>query len=1026
MTPSRPSRSRRIAVRLVALSLVVLSPAAVLAQTGPAEERAIVGIAADSSGWKLQVAGRDFLVRGMNWDYIPIGQNYSFDLWSQPEDVIVAALDREMGLMAAMGVNAIRVNVGIPPRWVRHIHDRYGIFSIVNHAVGRYGITIAGVWHPNTDYSDPEVRATLRAEVARSFEPYHGVRGVLMYLLGNENNYGLSWKSFEIEALPKGEQDTARARHLYTLFNEIAKATHAADPGLPVAMSNGDLQYIDVIARECPDVDIFGTNVYRGMSARDLYRVVREKLRRPILYTEFGCDAFNAREMREDQAFQARYLGGQWREIHEQVNGQGREGNVIGGCVFQWSDGWWKFGQTKNLDIHDTNASWPNSGYPEDQDGKDNNMNEEWWGICAKGYPDARGLYELFPRAAWHTLRQVFAIDPYAPDCTPEVLSARHNAISPALAVVEAGGSQALRLSDFTERVRVSSLRLEFQTISAGAEMTRPPQPGDPEFEGFDQFQTFYADIMAQPAPNVQGRLSVNLRGAVPTNTIDQIFYENRSPDKVKVYQANMRWDDRWFALDAYYRTGHYHWGYEGDFFGLYREANYGLNIDTYDAAAPVGFEVALKRTFDGLKIAFGPEVWWGAPPALLAKYRRIVGRFDATAMLEKDMPAQSVVTLVGSSPVALRPTTKTTLHLKTAEGPYTIEAGGYWGGANLVGDPFQVAADSADTYRILRDTVRPSDTYGGKVKLTGTHGPLQWYAQGSIMGLVAEAGPTGTTTITGWTLKDNGFGNTQNVLAGFAYNRGRFQVAPNFLLQKPIVGPMPQDPPAPGRLRNVVDDPFAVRGNREMTASELLLSYDPTPATWLHDWDNESREDASLAGTLGFVYRHMPTAMDAAIGTLADGVTTFAFEASTPARDLWEVNTRLVSRLSPQVRVALRAYYGTGEPNLSADPRLVERFGADFRVISSTVMFTSFLKVNDWGPYDFYRDYNLTYPLQLMGDLSHSLGTPNWYLDRPQTRIGIRGLWRSLDIHSLRYSGFEGDPEGTEWEVRTYLKLAI
>ena len=1026
MTPSR-TRRRSIAALTTVLLLWVLAPGAGLAQERAAEARALVRVVADSSGWRLQVSGRDFLVRGMNWDYIPIGQNYSFDLWSQPEDFIVAALEREMGLIQAMGVNAIRVNAGIPPRWVRHIHDRYGIFSIVNHPVGRYGITIAGVWHASTNYSDPDVRATLKADVARSFQPYQGVRGVLMYLLGNENNYGLSWKSFEIEALPKGERDAARARHVYTLFNEITQATHTADSGVPVAISNGDLQYIDLIASECPDVDILGTNVYRGISARDLFQVVREKLRRPILFTEFGCDAFNARDMREDQGMQARYLAGQWREIHEQASGQGREGNAIGGCVFQWSDGWWKFGQTENLDLHDTNASWPNGGYPEDQEGGENNMNEEWWGICAKGFPDARGLYELYPRAAWYTLKQVFAIDPYAPGSTPEVLRARHDAITPAVAVLEARASQAARVSDFSERVRVSSLRLEFQTISAGAQLTRPPQPGDPAFEGFDQFQTFFADVIAQPAPNVSGRLSVNLRGAVPQNTIDQIFYENRDTTTfIKVYQANMRWDDRWFALDAFYRTGHFHWGYEGDFFGLYREANYGLNTDTYDAAAPVGFEIAMKRQFEGLKVAFGPEIWWGAPPALLAKYGRRLGRFDATAVLEKDMPAQSVVTLVGSSPVALRPTTKTTLHLKTTEGPFTIEAGGYWGGANLVGDAFQVAEDSAGTFRILRDTVRPSDNYGGKLKLTATHGPLQWYAQGAIMGLVAEAGPTAATTITGWTLKDAGFGNQNNVLAGFALQRGTFQVAPNFLWQRPIVGPMPQAPPSPGRLRNVVDDPFAVRGNREMTAGEILLSYDPTPATWLHDWDNESREDAALAGALGFVYRHMPTAMDAAVGILADGVTTFAFEASTPARDLWELNARLVSRASPRMRVALRAYYGTGEPNLTADPRLVERYGADFRVISSTVMLTTYFKVNDWGPYDFNRDYNLTYPLQLMGDLSHSLGWPNWYLDRPQTRIGIRGLWRSLDIYSPRYAGLPGDPNGTEWEVRTYLRFAM
>ena len=35
--------------------------------------------------------------------------------------------------------------------------------------------------------------------------------------------------------------------------------------------------------------------------------------------------------------------------------------------------------------------------------------------------------------------------------------------------------------------------------------------------------------------------------------------------------------------MRGFYRTGHYHWGYEGDLFGLYPEANYGPNLDIYN-----------------------------------------------------------------------------------------------------------------------------------------------------------------------------------------------------------------------------------------------------------------------------------------------------------------------------------------------------------------------------------------------------------------------------------------------------------
>lgn len=47
---------------------------------------------------KLKVNGKDFIVNGMNWDYFPIGTNYSYSLWNQPEDFIKKALDDEMGL----------------------------------------------------------------------------------------------------------------------------------------------------------------------------------------------------------------------------------------------------------------------------------------------------------------------------------------------------------------------------------------------------------------------------------------------------------------------------------------------------------------------------------------------------------------------------------------------------------------------------------------------------------------------------------------------------------------------------------------------------------------------------------------------------------------------------------------------------------------------------------------------------------------------------------------------------------------
>ena len=123
---------------------------------------------------------------------------------------------------------------------------------------------------------------------------------------------------------------------------------------------------------------------------------------------------------------------------------------------------------------------------------------------------------------------------------------------------------------------------------------------------------------------------------------------------------------------------------------------------------------------------------------------------------------------------------------------------------------------------------------------------------------------------------------------------------------------------------------------------------------------------------------------------------------------------------------VVAHAYTGVAEPNLSADPRLVRRTGFDVKLAGSSETLAGYVKWNDYGPYDYYHDFNLTYPVQVMGEFTHTLGTPIWFTTTPQTMLGLRAIWRSLDEYSPRFSGNLGDPRGSEWEVRTYVKLAM
>ena len=383
-----------------------------VALSASAQQR--VSIVSDSTGSRLTVDGKPLFLKGMNWDYFPICTNWAYSLWQQPDDVIRAALNNEMPLMQQMGVNVIRQYTTIPPRWIQYIYEHYGIYTMINHSFGRYGLTIGGKEYPSTDYCDAAAREELLQEAGRFVNTYKDTPGVLMYLIGNENNYGLFWEGAETENMPAADSlPTRKARCMYELFNEAALRIKTVDPSRPVAVCNGDLLFLDIIAEECKDVDILGVNCYRGESFDVLFQDVKEQYGKPVVLTEFGADAFNAVTRQEAQQEQAGILLSNWQEIYQNAAGMNRCGNCIGGFTFQFSDGWWKYGQKTRLDVHDTHASWANGGYKFDYVKGQNNMNEEWFGICAKGQPDSLGLYTLHPRIAYKALREVHRLDPY-------------------------------------------------------------------------------------------------------------------------------------------------------------------------------------------------------------------------------------------------------------------------------------------------------------------------------------------------------------------------------------------------------------------------------------------------------------------------------------------------------------------------------------------------------------------------------------------------------------------------------------
>jgi hypothetical protein len=116
---------------------------------------------------------------------------------------------------------------------------------------------------------------------------------------------------------------------------------------------------------------------------------------------------------------------------------------------------------------------------------------------------------------------------------------------------------------------------------------------------------------------------------------------------------------------------------------------------------------------------------------------------------------------------------------------------------------------------------------------------------------------------------------------------------------------------------------------------------------------------------------------------------------------------------------------YGGQDQARGLDPRLVTRYGGGLRFGVYDFLLATRLLFNDWGPYDYYRDFNLTYPLQFYGDLSWGMRPA--LVGNPQTRFGVRGQYRTLDVYSDGWADkLNPGKSGSEYEITTYIQATM
>jgi hypothetical protein len=1006
----------------------------------------------DDQGWKMQKNGDDFYIKGVVWGYSPRGENFTYNLWGESDEFIRKVLDHDFGLMAKAGVTANRSFAVIPPQWVTYIYEEHGIMSLINPLMGRYGASIGGIWRPNTNYSDPLTRETLKAESLAVVEMYKDVPGVLMFAFGNESNYGLSWSSFEIEDLPVGEQNREKAKFLYSLWGEVIREGKQIAPDHLFTIVNGDIQYIDLIAEYVPEQDMLGTNVYRGISFGNLWKDVDAELDKPIVFMEFGSDAFNAKHFAEDQAAQASFLKGQWQEIYNQSYGNGGYGNAIGGFIFEWRDEWWKYKQTENLDTQDRNASWANGGYTFDYVEGQNNMNEEWFGIVRLGDINNDGVYEAEPRMAYDVMAEIWAMDPYSGG--KAAVNGMINDVDMEMAELKSDVREFKKYKEEQEKFSVLGGSFEGVFMVKGRD-NDIEESGENGLEWSDG-QMLFLDFGFKPTERIQGGFSINVLGNVVESDFEQRYGDRGLPytvevietaavspdesgtfqvtqtkqsiddnERIEIYDFEASYTDNNYDLLAFYHTPRFHWGYEGDFYGLLRETTDMEGQDIWNAKAPYGFEFAGKQEIDGLKVVAGPEVYWGANPKVMVKYQ--FGDTKQYAVVLSEDIAERDDSSSATEATEDQSRQATFYARSDFNGGLKLEWGGIIANTQDVDEEY----DRLEGDDIVIDEIEFEDTLGAKFKLSGDIGDgARGYVGYNYAGLVADGGDY--LREFGTELPYSGLGNKHEIEGGVQINDGDYMWYPRLFYRENLVDANPLiEPETSGTTldtgltpRDSDSDPFAVLDNREAASAELMLTYDPTPATSFYHWNADILEDARFAYNIGLTATHYSTDTDAYLFFFEEGGTNASFGEGLEAEDVWLLRSKMIFNPDKGLKTVLNVYGGTkqssGQPNEDA----IDFFGVDGKIIvDKTHIYSGYVKVDDFGPYDFQEQFNIVYPLQLkveyvrlLDQLRDELKSSQW---------GVNLFYRELDELSPADEYEDGDNDYM-FEIQTFFKVAF
>lgn len=300
----------------------------------------------------------DFFIKGVAFSPVPIGNR----------PITIQQEERSLLYLKQLNANTIRTYSGANPSFLTRLASN-GIYCIL------------GFWVDyNLDLSIPANRERIKNEWIRFVYQYKDNPGLLMWNIGNEQNY-----------------QNGNNAYWYSLCQELATIAYNIEGETyhPVAINNGEIFNIGNSSMKADDlsltyIDLWAINLYNYNLATRINQY-KTKTIKPVVITEFGIDALDNRTKQEYETMQAVFDSLNWHQILSVKD------VCLGGTVFEFTDEWWK---DKDPWTHDY------GGYPTNQH-PDGFSNEEWWGII-RVLPDTNndGLDEWIPREAYYMFQR--------------------------------------------------------------------------------------------------------------------------------------------------------------------------------------------------------------------------------------------------------------------------------------------------------------------------------------------------------------------------------------------------------------------------------------------------------------------------------------------------------------------------------------------------------------------------------------------------------------------------------------------